>query len=300
MEIMNELLQKAFTLIELLVVIAIIGILSALIIVSMGGVMDKANFARGQAFADSMKNSLGSKIVSQYELNGDAVDSWTGGKNGTIVGAGTVTTDCVKGSCLSFDGNDDWVSWGSVHSYTATQPWSYEHWVKWDMTGRSDQYVFYTGIGGTRPNIMLRYGSNNRFAFRSNGFGTSVYLLFPTNSSNDYLNKWTHLVWVADGVGNLYLYANGKIVGNLGASAAVDSSVNIRYFGRGYTARDAATYPSNTYYYKGLADEIRIYSVAIKSSEIQKQYYLGLNNLLVSGSISQLEYKERLDETAQK
>jgi prepilin-type N-terminal cleavage/methylation domain-containing protein len=55
---MNELIKKAFTLIELLVVIAIIGILSGLIVVSMGGVTQKANIAKAQVFSNSLKNAF--------------------------------------------------------------------------------------------------------------------------------------------------------------------------------------------------------------------------------------------------
>lgn len=50
--------KKAFTLIELLVVIAIIGILSGLIVVSMSGIVNSANDARGKENIDTIRRAL--------------------------------------------------------------------------------------------------------------------------------------------------------------------------------------------------------------------------------------------------
>ena len=69
--------KKAFTLIELLVVIAVIGILSGLIVVSMGGITTKANIAKLQVFSNSIKNSLMSDFVAEYRLDGNMTDTWS-------------------------------------------------------------------------------------------------------------------------------------------------------------------------------------------------------------------------------
>jgi prepilin-type N-terminal cleavage/methylation domain-containing protein len=296
---MDKLIKKAFTLIELLVVIAIIGILSGLIVVSMSGLTQKATVAKAQVFSNSLRNSLMLNLVAEYKLEGNVNNSWSSNYNGSLVGV-TASTDCIFGYCYYFDGDNDLISLSSSLIFTPTQPWSFEHWMKWDMTNRVDTHVFYAGAGGVRPNMLLRYADNNRFVFRSNGFGTSAYLLFPLDSSNSYLNKWTHLVWSADGNGNLYLYINGIFLGNLGSSGAVDSSMDFSFVGRGYSARDYITYPGNTYYFKGIIDEIRIYNAAIPTSQIKEQYYSGLNKLLANGSISQSEYLKIINETAQK
>lgn len=55
---MNKINKKAFTLIELLVVIAIIGILSSLIVVSMGGATGFANDAKKKSDIDALKKAL--------------------------------------------------------------------------------------------------------------------------------------------------------------------------------------------------------------------------------------------------
>jgi prepilin-type N-terminal cleavage/methylation domain-containing protein len=104
---MHKLLKQAFTLIELLVVIAIIGILSGLIVVSMSGVTQKATIAKAQVFSNSLRNSLMLNLISEWKLDGNANDSWSGGNNGTWYGSeeGTNTSanyrpsdECVSGN----------------------------------------------------------------------------------------------------------------------------------------------------------------------------------------------------------
>lgn len=41
-------------------------------------------------------------------------------------------------------------------------------------------------------------------------------------------------------------------------------------------------------------DDVRIYNVAMSTSQIKEQYYSGLNSLLASGNINKEEYKQRL------
>jgi hypothetical protein len=49
-------------------------------------------------------------------------------------------------------------------------------------------------------------------------------------------------------------------------------------------------------YFNGLIDEVRIYSEAIPSTEIQKHYVQGLGRLLANQAITQAEYNQRIEE----
>ena len=116
-------MNKSFTLIEILVVIVVIGIISSFIIVGLSSVSDKANIAKGQAFSNSLRNSLLMNLVSEWKLDegtgSTTLDSW--GSNTGTLGTSTIgdaaeptwTTDCVSGKCLSFDGTDDYVDCGN-------------------------------------------------------------------------------------------------------------------------------------------------------------------------------------------
>src|SRR3989344_4913080 len=135
--------EKSFTLIELLVVIAIIGLLSSIVLVSMGGLQGKAKIVKTLQFSQSVSHALGAYAVGVWgfdEGEGSGTTALDGsgyGNNGTIVGA--VYTDETphkaigRGSgkyALSFDGVDDSVSVPNSSSLNPTSQITIEAWVK--------------------------------------------------------------------------------------------------------------------------------------------------------------------------
>ena len=119
--------QKSFTLIELLVVIVIIGILAGVIMISTSSSIDKANFAKAQAFSSTIQNELLSNLVSEWtfdepEEGGKTKDTWGNnhGKLGDGINSYTFPTykdsssgQCVSGGCYSFDGTNDYIECGN-------------------------------------------------------------------------------------------------------------------------------------------------------------------------------------------
>jgi prepilin-type N-terminal cleavage/methylation domain-containing protein len=300
-------MNKSFTLIEILVVIVVIGILSAFILVGMSSISSSANIAKSQAFLNSMDNSLLMAKVSQWKLDngtignsalaGDVIDSW-GSNNavGTYTSPGPLIrggTDCISGKCLNFDG-DDFINFGTSSSYnfgngTSDNPFSLSGWFKMnDATN--------CGFMGRQAGGVYQYG------FYSGGSDKLTFALYDADLSNyiarrsvavtNYENKWINLVGTYDGLtimSGIKIYLNGERIDS--ADLAVGS----------YIAMESASL--NFYlgtigglYMNGQIDDVRIYNQAIPTSQIQQNYYIGLNRLYNSNNVSKKEYVAKIRE----
>ena len=165
--------QKSFTLIELLVVIVIIGILAGVIMISTSSSIDKANFAKAQAFSSTVQNELLSNLVSEWTFDNASnigEDTW-GNNHGTLYGsAGSQnlpqlqsTSECVFGTCLKFDGTDDYVDCGNGASLNITNQITISAWVN-PVTSAHDGF-----------NIVSKKTNWQDF----NGYNLMIY---PTNA----------------------------------------------------------------------------------------------------------------------
>jgi len=290
--------QIAFTLIELLVVIAIIGILSGLIVVTMNGVTDKANIAKAQIFSNSLRNSLMLNLVSEWKMDNGfgttSTESWSGVNTGTLNGFNDTTagygdsnvsgwmssSNCISGTCLKFDGSNDYVSHDNpLLGATAATVCA---WVK------RNTYVQYAGIiadysSSSNRNLILGYESpSGTLNFYVGSGATSVDIISFSSFTG---NVWHYICGSFVGSGELAIWMDG-IKKNSKTTAVVQ-------MGTTQTA-NSATGRYNSYYFNGLIDEVRLFNMAIPASRIKEQYYTGLNKLLVSGQVSLREYMDNL------
>jgi len=298
---------KAFTLIELLVVIAIIGILSGLIVVSMSGVTNKATIAKAQVFSNSLRNSLMANIVGEWkldEISGTAAnDTWGGLNNGSLAGFVDTTagygdthtsgwassSNCISGTCLNFDGIDDFINLGVGSSLQmGTGSITVSMWYKPTLASASYQQLFYGGaLGGhTGYGVGIRNSS-----IRIEVYGTTGGRQTMATGVLADLNTWQHIVVVFDAVNYIAnIYKNGVF------------SVPITFVNWG-TATNAnnfyiGTHNGGAFIYSGFVDNTRIYNAVMPTSQIKEQYYTGLNKMLNSGNISKEDYLNKIAELA--
>jgi len=298
-KIMNKIIKTklAFTLIELLVVIAIIGILSALIIVGMNSTTEKARIAKSQVFANSLRNSLMGNLVSEWKLdNGSgttATDSWSGGNTGTLTGFANTTagygdahtsgwmssSNCISGACLKFDGTDDYVDCGS--GLNVTNAVTISAWVK---VGANYNSVAIKGLAGTQWDYGLSiYNGQISYVHQSGYYGTSYQIS---------LNTWYYLVITADEPSATIKtfidgveYSNSNIVGTLGTDFIRQSNYKLSIGRHGESAGNP---------FNGSIDDARIYNAAMPTSQIQQNYFTGLNKLFANNQIITTDYQHRL------
>jgi len=307
---MNRLFKHAFTLIELLAVIAIIGILSGLIVVSMGGMTQKATIAKSQVFSNSLKNALMLNLISEWKFDelttavdsAAILDSWSGGNNNGFLDINLVAADtsdklrtdnCVSGKCLFFDGTDDYVyvigSELATSNLAITGAITLATWVKFITAGTATAIIGRgAGLAGNNNYgySLTRNGTNNQIYFDTYSTTTRDALISSSAIVDD---SWHYVVGTWDGTTNV----NGKKI-YIDATLDNQKTSAISIIGQpAYTFRmgrgGTGLYPLN-----GLLDEVRIYNTSIPTSQIKEQYYVGLNKLLASGQVSVGEYQDNI------
>jgi len=297
---------KAFTLIELLVVIAIIGILSALIIVGMNSTTEKARIAKSQVFSNSLRNSLMGNLVSEWKF--DAINSpaanqtpdlW-GSNTGTLGDGSTASTfptlvaaesSCVSGKCFSFDGGD-YVNIGDPASGNldfGTGNYTISAWVKpaslsgSGYTITAKQNSGYTDIAGWGLQIY----QDDLFFFILDGLGSAGRV----QRKNDIFiqaGAWYHVVVVCNYNSSIDFYINAAEPSTYDYLYTAWSTLsNAQNFQIGAVAGASRLF-------NGSIDDVRIFNAAMPTSQIQRDYFAGLNKLLVKNQISTVDYNQRL------
>jgi len=292
--------QIAFTLIELLVVIAIIGILSGLIIVTMSGITKSANIAKSKVFSNSLRNALIMNLVSEWKFDDvsgtTAVDSWSGGNNGTLVGFSSTaagygdanasgwmsSTNCISGTCLKFGGQANYVDIGNKSIFDfGLSNFTVATWIKVLLNNQASGIIAKTNNIGGNDGWYLCMAGNNKYAFRVGNGTTRKDAQYDASDTN-----WHYVVGVRDGDIIVVYYDGIRGVPTVGAGVInINSSSYSLSFGQNL----------NYGYLNGSLDEIRIYNAAVPTSQIKEQYYAGLNKLLANREIVRKEYFERLN-----
>lgn len=285
--------QIAFTLIELLVVIAIIGILSGLIIVGMSGMTQSANMAKAKVFSNSLRGALMMNLVSEWRLDGDASDLW-GDNEGTAVGT-TISTDCVSGSCYSFNGAVGSPQYINLTNSTSidTQSKTIGLWFNSTNGGESQKSiigrVYDNGPNDSRGYFIWLSSGNTLHAC----VGDSTANFVDASKSGLIVpGKWFYVTMTHDyssAVNNLKLYIDGIMYDQktiTGYSSYSNNTALGRASGFDY------------FYFLGKIDEVRYFKAALTTSQVKEQYYAGLNSLFVYGQIDKEEYSKRMSELA--
>ena len=276
-------MNKGFTLIEILIVIVVIGILSSFILVGMSSISGSANIAKGQAYANSLRNSLLMDLVSEWKFDGNANDSW-GTNNGTVFGATLISSGCMKGSCYSFDGSDDYIEINDNPRLKMLTGGTISAWIYPETLGEQSWGAIMdrsTSSGGLNGFAFV-LTSGNRLYFQINN-GTAMY----SSSNTITLNKW-QLVAVTFNNSGRNFYINGLNVTASGGDQILlpPDNVHVVRIGNRSYATDIT--------FDGYIDEVLMYDKVLSVFQIQEKYYSGLNRLLVSDKINIAEYNKRL------
>ena len=283
-------MNKSFTLIEILVVIVVIGVLSAFILVGMSSISSKANIAKGQAFINSMNNSLLISRVSQWKLDGNYNDSWSG-KTATPVNSPTATSSCAQDSCYTFNGSSSQYAW-IADDNTVFNFGSYMSafvWVK--GAAQADKYVFAQLDANTNWVWGIAVDSLGRLrALVASTGAVTPRRDYTATSGIPFDNTW-HLVGFTFNNGVFKLYIDGL---EASVSKAQDDAVTTIYNNSTINLTIGSYLGAG--YFTGSIDDARLYNQPIPTSEIQENYYIGINKLYKNNGITLNEFNERIVE----
>ena len=282
---------KSFTLIELLIVIVIIGVLSGIIIISTTSSIDKANFAKAQAFSNTVQNELLGGLVSEWTFDNEnnlGEDTW--GNNDGVVNGNVSSRErdsCVYGKCVFFDGVvGSYIEVPTDPSLENMNEITISFWFKSLSTGTSQGPI--SKIYGIKPFWSVWLGSNGRYVWET-GDATTTY--YKSSLANIFsYNEWHHLVVVQKGT-TYTIYSNSEM--KLSNSDGVN-------FPDSKSSRNLliGSLTTSSYPFKGYLDDVRIYDSALSLAQIKKEYIAGLNSLLINGVIAQEEYNKKINTIA--
>jgi prepilin-type N-terminal cleavage/methylation domain-containing protein len=274
-------ISKAFTLIELLVVIAIVGILAGLAVVSMSGATEAARIAKLKVYSNSIRSSLMGNRVSEWRFDegaGTTTADTVGTNAGTLTNFNFSSTsnwksgsDCISGSCLIFDGADDYVDYPNNESLNITGGITIEYWIKYISGGE---------FGLAKGWNEWRFFSNPLNIYNMRDGGYSNWATGWAYSSN----VWYHIVWTNTGSAE-YLYVNGAVKASRNVSGVLTSSGDL-YIG-GYPGGNK---------FGGFIDDVRVYNAPLTASAVRDQYLVGLDKFLINGQITEQDYQQRLSD----
>jgi len=184
------------------------------------------------------------------------------GNNGYCSGTGCPklnTTAGRYGNAMTFDGINDNISAGNSYSLNVSIPMTITAWVK-IASYNSDANVGHVIAGSywTQGYIFYVKGPKAQFGFR---YGACD----PFDPDNLTIDQWYHVVGTMNG-SVIQVYVNGILKNSTSCTSAT---------GRNTLIIGKASW-SDTNYFNGSVDEIRIYNRSLSSNEVNELYMSNL------------------------
>lgn len=229
----------------------------------------------GIASLTKSDGDLDPTLVGLWHFDGNADDSSVHGNDGIISGATDAgSANAMFGDALSFDGIG-YVEVSGSTSMNVSSSYTFEAWI--NMSGENKGYCgfFRRGDSSTSDSEIEIYTQDfvrdRKLTVAHNRGGDFCYNYFTAFP----VDQWIHLVVTWDGI-SLKAYYNNmvqSVTGTGGISPIVSPAISAlaepNYIGVGY----------NTVYMNGIIDEVRIWDVALDSTQIAQSYALGTTTL---------------------
>jgi hypothetical protein len=181
-----------------------------------------------------------------------AYNAVLGGTNGTLVNSPVwVTNDPVRGTVLSFDGNNAYVAAGSIPAMTLTADFTWSFWANRDANQPvNDDVILGNRYGGTQsPLQFIKFTTKLFEYYRGGSAGFIDYADIPDS-------VWIHHV-IVKAADSLTYYRNGVAVGSSTTGAAIDPNPF-------YIGGDAGGER-----WQGMIDDVALWSEALDAAQVR-------------------------------
>ena len=209
----------------------------------------------------STRQMVGWWKLDQLE-GGNVIDSSGNNLHGKLESRACFVSDPVRGNVLSLDGFADYVHCGYSRVFDITDEITLAAWIKVNIFDRKWRAIVTKGDTAWR---LQRNADSNGIEFACTGLdieGTQWGNILGSVNVND--GKWHHVTGVYDG-NEIYLYVDGTLDKSKQASGLIetnDYAVMIGENAEGLMGRE----------WKGLIDDVRIYSYALSETEVKELY----------------------------
>jgi uncharacterized protein (TIGR02145 family) len=249
----------------------------------MGSVSDTSGLAGGSVASNSASaaycipgdTASCAPPVGEWKMDehtGTSANDTSGNNNNGNLGGGTPgyrpawqsSSACHSGSCLKFDGTDDYVDMGDVSGLHVNGKLTIEAWIKTTNTSKGEECIILQ-IGATADRNYQFYVEGGYLKFLHGNHSISEGISSLVNIAD---GTWKHVVFVAD-YPNYYFYINGVQVRTGSMSFDVSYTIVDEYRIGGISS----TYQDTIF--DGFIDDVKIFNYARTPAQIAWDYNRG-------------------------
>ncbi len=201
------------------------------------------------------------------ETSGSSVEDVVGSSSGTATG--TTIIDGLYGKGRNFNGTSDYISMSDSDTFSfGTNNFTIDMWVYLTNTTTASHGLYVQHTDNSNRNLFYIETTAIKFYAMSGGTALANY----SGTHGISANTWAHVAIVRNGT-SLKIYVNGnEITLTVTTAIASNSLPNLSSAPRW----GSAYFNSAWRYLGGYMDEIRLSNTALSASEIQDNYYAGL------------------------
>lgn len=258
--------QEGYTLVEILVVIAIIGILSSVTFVAFSSAREKSRMSTAKMFEANHVGTLRNYLVAEWLFDDPTnryLDSSGNGHNGTCSNCPTVATGegFNNKDAMRFDGVNDQINLGIGSDYFPIETFTTCSWIKFSELGTS---MTHSGVFSMTYVVSLFVDGNGNLASYLDETGIYPFAVFTQTKVRD--DKF-HFICLSSDSQKRNMYTDG----NLKSSTPSAWPGTTSYPTNGVVIGLEINNPSISLF-KGLIDDVRVYSSVLSTAQIQKLY----------------------------